>query len=414
MSEFVAIVDGYSSGNFLPPAFARLGVEAVHVQSTPQLIGQLAPPLFDRYRYNIIAADAEAAARELAGLQPKAVLAGAEFGVRFADELGERLGLRTNGTRLSATRRDKYLMIEALRAAGIRCARQHRSSDPEELRAWAEREDVGTVVVKPISSSGSDNVHICGDGEAIVQAARSVMSAADLFQQPNTEVLAQSFLPGPEYVVDVVCCEGERYVCGVWEYDKRDTGSGRRVYDRNILLDPRQEPVPELVDYVGTVLEALAIRNGPAHAEVVMTPSGPALVEIAARLNGGMRPGFHDRCLGTNQATATALAYARPDEFLGQYGGRTYTKLLDAVVHHTTTSLDGIVAGVDQSVVDDITALPTVYEVNVKYRPGRRIRPTVDLPSSPFTVYMASEDAAALEADYKAVNVLKERVYRLA
>lgn len=414
MSELVAIVDGYSSGNFLASAFARLGVEAVHVQSTPELIGLLAPPQFDLYQDNIVAADTEAAACELAALQPKAVLAGAEFGVRLADELGERLGLRTNGTRLSAARRDKYLMIEALRAAGIRCASQHRSSDPEELRAWAEREDVGTVVVKPISSSGSDNVHICRDGEAIVRAARSVMSAADLFQQPNTEALAQSFLSGPEYVVDVVCSEGDRYVCGVWEYDKRDIGSGRRVYDRNILLDPRQDPVPELVEYVDTVLEALDIRYGAAHAEVVMTSSGPALVEIAARLNGGMRPGFHDRCLGSNQATVTALSYARPDEFRRRYGGRTYTKLLDAVVHHTTTSLDGIVAGVDQSVVDDITALPTVHDVNLKYRWGRRIRPTVDLPSSPFTVYMASEDAAALDADHKAVNDLKDRVYRLA
>ncbi|MEU7560076.1 hypothetical protein [Streptomyces eurythermus] len=59
-------------------------------------------------------------------------------------------------------------------------------------------------------------------------------------------------------MVDVVCCEDERYVCGVWAYGKRDTASGRRVHDRNILLDPCQDPVPELVEYVGTVLEATA------------------------------------------------------------------------------------------------------------------------------------------------------------
>lgn len=410
----VAIVDGYSTGNFLLPAFARLGVEAVHVQSTPELIAPLAPPRLAAYRENLVCADPGTTARELARHRPLAVLAGAEFGVRLADELSERLGLMTNGTRLSAARRDKFLMIEALRGVGIRCARQHRSADPEELRAWAEREGVHPVVVKPISSSGADNVHICRDGDAIVRAARSVMSARDLFQQPNTEALAQSYLDGTEYVVDMACSQGERYVCGVWEYRKRDIGSGRRIYDRDVLLDPGEDPVPELVAYVDTVLEALNIRHGAVHAEVIMTASGPVLVEVAARLNGGLNAGFQELCLGIDQAAATALAYARPGEFRRRYGGRTYTKLIEAFVHDTTTALDGVVEGVDEAVVEQITALPTVRDLTVKYRPGRRVRPTVDLPSSPLTVYMADADPAALEADYKAIGELKERVYRLA
>lgn len=413
MTKTVAIVDGYSTGNFLPPAFARLGVEAVHVQSTPRLIGHLAAPRLDAYRENLVCADPAATARELASHRPVAVLAGAEFGVRLADELSERLGLMTNGTRMSAARRDKYLMIEALREAGISCARQHRSAEPEELRAWAEREGVHPVVVKPVSSSGADNVHICRDGDAILRAARSVMSAADLFLQPNTEALAQSYLDGTEYVVDVVCSQRARYVCAVWEYRKRDIGSGRRIYDRDVLLDPREDPVPELVSYVDSVLDALDIRHGPAHAEVIMTASGPVLVEIAARLNGGLNAPFQDFCLGTDQAAATALAYARPEEFRQRYGGRIYTKRMEAFLHDTTTALDGVVAGVDQAVVEEITALPTVRELTVKYRTGRRIRPTIDLPSSPLTVYMASEDPEALEADYEKIGELKERVYRL-
>ena len=47
-----------------------------------------------------------------------AVLAGTETGVELADQLSETLGLRSNGTKLSEERRNKYAMGEAVRAAG--------------------------------------------------------------------------------------------------------------------------------------------------------------------------------------------------------------------------------------------------------------------------------------------------------
>jgi hypothetical protein len=305
-------------------------------------------------------------------------------------------------------------MIETLRRAGIRCARQLASADRRELAAWARREGGLPVVVKPLSSSGADNVHICrGPGE-VERAARAVLSARDRFQQPNAAALVQSYLDGTEYVVDVVNAYGHRYVCGAWEYEKVDIGSGRRIYRRNLLLDPGSPPVPDLTAYVDRVLAALEIRHGPAHAEVIVTPDGPTLVEIGARLNGGMHAGFQDRCLGLNQADLTALAYARPDEFRRRFGGRSYDKRLDAVVYHASTRLDGMVESVDQSVVDRISALPTVHRVDLKLAPGHRIRPTIDLASSPLRVYMAGTDAAQLEADHKTIEELGELVYRVA
>ena len=53
-----------------------------------------------------------------------AVLAGSEPGVELADKLSHRLRLRTNGEELSVARRNKYLMGEAVRAAGIRTVKQ--------------------------------------------------------------------------------------------------------------------------------------------------------------------------------------------------------------------------------------------------------------------------------------------------
>jgi len=410
------IVDGYSTGNFLPSAFAALGVDVVHVRSTRELMPSLLQPEPTAYRKSFVVAEASDVpwvAAELAALGPVAVLAGQEPGVPLADTLSELLGLATNGSALSSARRDKYRMIETLRAAGLRCARQRKGADPQALAAWAAGEGGLPAVVKPLSSAAGDQVHICRTADEVAAAAGLVLSATDIFGSRNTEALAQSFLPGTEYVVDTVGVAGEHYVCGVWEYEKTTTDSGRRIYDRDVLLDPSAAPVPELIAYVREVLGALGILHGPAHAEVVMTPGGPALVEIGARLNGSMNPGFHDECLGGNQADLTALAYARPDLFLERHAGRVYTKRREAVVHNTRTARDGVVAAVHRPTVELIAALPTVYLVSVRLAPGKRLRPTADLLSSPLRIFMSGQDRESLRADHLAVQDLKDAVYTL-
>jgi biotin carboxylase len=410
------IVDGYSTGNFLPAAFARLGVRVVHVRSSAKLMASMLAPAMADYDAEYVCADDAAFERvcaELSVLGPVAVLAGQEPGVPLADAISERLGLATNGSALSRARREKYAMIETLRAAGIHCAEQVLVTSAADAVTWAEGRGDYPVVVKPLSSASSDCVSVCRDAAEVAACAESVLAAVDIFDRPNTEVVVQSFLSGTEYIVDTVSVDGGRFVCGVWEYDKTTTPQGKRIYDRDILLDPAQAPVADLVAYLDTVLAALNIVNGPAHAEVIVTPDGPALVEIGARLNGNMNPGFHDVCLGANQADLIALAYARPDEFTERYADRVYTRHAPAVVHSTTTTFDGVVAEVDQAVVTAIAELPSVYLVGVKLAPGKRIRPTEDLLTSPLRIFMTSPDAADLDVDYEEIQTMKDQVFRL-
>jgi hypothetical protein len=376
----------------------------------------LAPDLA-AYRENLVVAseaDLDGVLAALARLEPVAVLAGQEPGVPLADLLSERLGLASNGSARSAARRDKYRMIDALAGAGLTCARQCRSSDPEELARWATAHGGFPTVVKPLSSASTDHVYICDTADEVAAAARRVLSATDIFAARNTHALAQSFLSGTEYIVDTVSVDGRPYVCGVWEYEKTVLESGRRIYDRDVLLDPAAAPVPELIAYVGSVLKVLGIDHGPAHAEVIMTPEGPALVEIGARLNGNMNPAFHDACLGGNQADLTALAYTRPQEFLERFADRVYTKRLDAVVLNTSTTLDGVVTAVDDAVVRKIAELPTVRLVSVKLAPGKRLRPTEDLLTSPLRIFMTGPDPDSLLQDYRVIQDLKDAVYELA
>ncbi|KPH98430.1 hypothetical protein OV450_5672 [Actinobacteria bacterium OV450] len=408
------IVDGYSTGTFLPPAFARLGVDVVHVYSSAEPMSTMLQPDPGAYRDQFHCPDAaafETTVEALRELGPVAVLAGQEPGVPLADALSEALGLATNGTALSAARRDKYEMIEALRRAGVRCADQHKSGDPQALADWAERAGSYPVIVKPLSSASTDHVYRCHTADEVLAAARAVLGSTDIFDRRNSEALVQSFLEGTEYIVDTVSAAGQRYVCGVWEYEKEILPNGKNIYDLDVLLAPDADPVPELIAYVDTVLEALGIEHGPAHAEVIMTAQGPALVEIGARVNGNMNPGFHDLCLGANQADLTALAYARPEEFTRQYAGLVYSPRAAAAVHSTRTEVSGVVESVDREAVERIQALPSVHLVGVKLGPGKRISPTGDLLTSPLRIFLTADRMEQIRADRRTIDTLKDEVY---
>ena len=412
-SPVVVLVDAYTSGKYLPPEFAALGAELVHVQSTPGFMASMPAPDLSGYAATIVHEDLAKTVEQLLPYAPVCVLAGQEPGVLLADALSARLGLPTNDTSRSAARRDKYQMIEALRAAGLHCATQFKSGDVAALAGWAQRTGTYPVVVKPLRSAASDNVFICAGADEVRAAAASVLGSETIYHESNQEALIQSYLDGTEYVVDMVSYEGRRYVCGVWEYQKRLLPSGRNIYDRERLLAPDEAPAPDLMAYMDRALDALGVRYGPSHAEVMVTPQGPALVEVGCRIAGNMHPGFHDRCAGGNQAALTALAYLRPETFLSEYAGRRYDKRYEAICCTTSTALCGVVDRIDQRAVEEIRALSTVYGLNLKVQPGERIRPTVDLYSSTMRIFMYGESMAQIDRDYRRIEELKDHVFQI-
>jgi biotin carboxylase len=264
-----------------------------------------------------------------------------------------------------------------------------------------------------LSSASTDGVFICHSIDEVRSAARNVLASSDIFGTTNREALVQSYLDGTEYIVDTVSWDGETYVCGVWRYEKRLIGGGKRIYDKDILVSPDAQEVAELSRYVEDVLAALNIRYGAAHAEVMLTADGPALVEIGARLNGNMHPEFHDGCLGANQADVMALACVHPKRFEEQFARRVYDKRHEAIVFNVATTFDGMVRAIDQAALDRIRKLPSVFLANVKVRPGQRIRTTIDLLSSPVRVFMRANSYDQILEDYDAIERFREDLFVL-
>ncbi|AJT63017.3 hypothetical protein T261_1331 [Streptomyces lydicus] len=407
------LVDAYGTGNYLPAAFHRLGIGVVHVQSSPEPISRMQP--WDRARYldGLVYRPDGSTERALKELGPRFVLPGQEPGVRLADRLSEALGVRTNGTQFSEARRNKFKMIDAVAAAGLRTAAQLLTDDAEKAVAWAEDNGHWPCVAKPLSSASTDGVFICRDADALRAAFPSILGSTTVFNGANTQVLVQSFLEGTEYIVDTVSVDGHAYVCGVWQYEKRLLRNGKPIYNRDILVSPTDPAAAALIDYTRAMLDALRIHNGPAHTELIITQDGPALVEVGARVNGHLHPAFHDACIGTNSADLTALAYIRPEQFLAEYGDRVYRRRQPAVVYNAPTVRAGEVVAVNEALVEEIRSRPSVVDLTLKRRPGDVMVPTHDLLTSPLRVFLTAPDQSTVDDDYRFIESVRESVYEV-
>ncbi|MGE5282763.1 MAG: ATP-grasp domain-containing protein [Chloroflexota bacterium] len=397
------VVDAYSTGARLAPRFAAAGLPVVHVQSSPTL-----PDFYTRgfqagdFVENVVHdGDLEATAARVAAHDPAFVVVGAEPGVPLADALSERLGLPSNGSAQSAARRDKSAMSEALRAAGLRAAEALKTADVEEAVAWAADRGGAPVVVKPLDSAGTDGVSICADAEAIRASFATNLGRPNALHGANEQLLVQELLEGTQLFVNSVSWDGVHHVAEVWRDNKLRRGANF-IYDYEELLPRHGEQQDQVVPYVEAVLDALGIRYGPAHTEVMLTATGPVLVESAARMHGSVPDDVVDRCTPSPQAL-TAEAYLDPGS-VARRAQRPYELAAGAYCVMLISQHEGRIVG--DAGLREIEALPSFAGTISMLGPGDQLKRTIDLFSCPGIIYLVDPDRTRLKADYDRIREL--------
>lgn len=322
----VAIVDPYEAGAMLAPAFAAQGVACVMVTSTPETpveVSVCGDPADFAHRLPWCDDEARtAAALRAHGVEQ--VIAGSERGVNLADNLGEMLGVPGNGTRLSEARRDKFVMIDHIGQHGIRVPRQIQSDRLDEIIEWMDAGDHWPAILKPRRAQGSDGVRLCASKDAAATAFDLILGFANGMGFRNETVLAQEFLCGREYVVDTVSRDGRHRLAALWAYGKPvPSYKAVGLLSTKQLLPPDGPLADRLLAFAVRVLDALEIRHGAGHCELIVDEDGPALVEIGARLHGG--PPAHMMCraaTGTSQLDLLVQSCADPAGFLAAVSRR--------------------------------------------------------------------------------------------
>lgn len=185
-----------------------------------------------------------------------AVLPGAELGVLLADAITDALNLRRNRMEHSPARRDKYLMGETLREAGIRSVKQVKAETWSQAQAFIQSEfgsESIQIVLKPLESAGTEDVILCSSMEQAKTTFASIFGKINGLGIENRAVLVQEFLEGNEYVIDTVSLDGTHKVTAIWKYDKRRVNDAAFVYF-GLSLIPATGNINDLIEYQFQVL----------------------------------------------------------------------------------------------------------------------------------------------------------------
>lgn len=413
--EAVVIVNPYSTGCCIAEEIMKRGFNAIAIYSkgfSPEMKTHV-PISIKRLNYHSVVDEAEnlsdtvtAVYKAANKFRVVACIAGGESGVGLADALSERLNVRTNGTDVP-NRRDKKLQQDLIRKAGLRSVRQVAGSKFSEVQEFL-RTEAYPIVLKPIESAGSDGVKLCHDFDEAQEHFHALMDSPMLNGGSCAAVLCQEFLRGKEYVIDTVSREKIHKTMMVWTYDKRPANGAEFVYFGCVPVDPELPDAKLIIPYVHFVLDAMGIKNGASHVEVMMTADGPCLVEINCRARGGdgnWRPLCCALTGGYSQIEATVDAFLDKKQFsiipnkpVSPFKAAGEEVDLVSFSRGKVKSTPGF---------EEIKKMPSFVYLETGVKIGSKVDYTVDLFTGVGTVILMHHDRSVVENDVKRIRELE-------
>jgi len=237
------------------------------------------------------------------------IVALSECDLLRAAELRERLGLPGQSVASARAFRDKVVMKQRARTAGLAVPDFLPVSTVHDITDFAAAHG-NRVVVKPGDGSGSAGVRLLED----VAAVEAWIGAAPFSCDSPAGYLAEEFIDAPMLSADGLMTDGEVVAVMVGEYTRTCLSSLTELRPHGILLlDPADPRAAAARAYLRDLLGALPAADGTMsfHCELFDDAArGPVLCEIAARTGGGFLPDIAARVLGVDLERAAALGQA--------------------------------------------------------------------------------------------------------
>jgi biotin carboxylase len=392
------------------PALRRAGLSPVAVTSWPppaeSLTGSFRPGDFDQCWSE--EHGRPGVTQRVARLAPVAIVPGTASGVELADTLAAALTPgRCNVPELAPARRHKGAMVAAVGASGLPVARSVSARGPEDVERWIA--DAGMsgrdLVLKPATSAGTDGVVLSEGGRGWRRAMRRLQGEVNLLGAVNEEIVVQEYLQGTEYCIDTFTCDGRHTVTNICRYGKVRNAERFALYEHVEFLPHESPGHPELIRYTERVLDALGIRFGPAHTEVIRTSGGPRLVETNARLAGG---GIPAACFLANGDSGVDRLVRYLSGARDIPAGYRMQRCVLTVMFMVPRS--GIIR--NTAAYQEISSLPTCRYLRVNVRDGDHVPATSDLMSAMALGWalLADRDPRRVRADHAAARHITAKV----
>ena len=288
----VATTVGYQIRSF-GDAASRLGVRLVFASDR---CDRLEDPWWDGaipIRFHDEVQSVATVVQACAGAPPDGIVAVGDRPAVMAARLAVALSLPGHPPRAAAVSRNKLMVRQVLREAGLATPWFESCSLGSDVPALAQRIPY-PAVLKPLALSGSRGVVRVNNAEEFKSAIdwlRSLLQAPDV-QIERDEVhgsaLVESFIPGAEYAIEGLLTRGRFQLLAM--FDKPDPLDGP-FFEETIYRTPSvasSAVQQRIADAVVAAAAAIGLHHGPVHAECRVNDDGVYVLEVAARPIGGL------------------------------------------------------------------------------------------------------------------------------
>jgi biotin carboxylase len=300
------------------------------------------------------------------------VLTSCDYYLETVAEIAARLGLPGTSAEAVRTARIKDLMREAMARAGLPGPRFRSASSREEAYATVDEIDF-PLVFKPVDLCAGMYVRLVRD-RAELDAAMAALEAFPINAREQARpprFLLEQFMTGEEVSVETGTYRGDTRVIGIT--DKALAGHPAFIEAGHMFpARLRPELAESACNLVRNALKAVGYDHGVAHTEVKLTPLGPRIVEINARLGGNYIPDLVRAvtCIDIPQVMVELALGERPALEPREGEARS------AAVRFLLPTSAGEIVAVHGT--DTLAADSHVVEWEVKAEPGMAVRRPVD------------------------------------
>jgi biotin carboxylase len=220
-------------------------------------------------------------AKALHGTHPvDATCSFTEFGLLTASTIGEALGVRCNPVRAVEVTRQKNRLRTLVHSAGLDMTQFKLCETYSQLCDFYRC--VGApIIVKPVSDTGSAGVSLVRNSRDMEDAWRHARADA------TVAVLAEEYIPGPEFSVEAMSFKGAHRVVAITE---KVTTQEPHFVEIGHCLPARasEDDAATIKAFINALLKGVGHEIGPTHTEIKFTPTlGPRLIESHTRYGGG-------------------------------------------------------------------------------------------------------------------------------
>ncbi|MDR2624291.1 MAG: ATP-grasp domain-containing protein [Methanobrevibacter sp.] len=415
-NKICVVVDGYSTGSYYVNYFIKEDFDCFHIQSQSDL--PLATTFCHEssgFKSNIVNESVEKTVEWIKekGV-PEFIVPGSESGVELADTLSQIFNTKSKNEKAKANARiDKFGMYKALKENGIRTIRQEYCKSYEQAVETINDLDLNyPAVVKPAQSCMGDGFRLCNSLIDVKKAFDDNLNSKNILNNYNEGLILQEFIKGTEYVVDTVSNNGNHVLTDLMKYTKKITEQGYSIYQAADFLARGANEIVTTVDYAFSVLDAVGIKYGAAHIEIMEDENGPVLIEIGARPAGCMlNPEFVTNAYGHNQIKMSVLSYISTEKFLKKASElnttlNKYSSLVFLIPHES-----GYLSNVN---LDVLEKLHSVVKVDLQVQIGEFVQEPKNLSESLAYIYLQDDDIKEIEKTKKFVLEYPEKIITIS